>query len=103
MHAWVAVVLVASGCGRIGFDPRVDSGTAPTGDVPSGFGAPAFVQTAANNSGAATRNVTPFTMDVTAGNLIVAAYNYFPNTVSYTSLADTQNNTFTMLGPFDGS
>jgi len=33
-------------------------------------------------------------------NLIVAAYNFYPDTVSYTSLTDTQGNTFTLLGPF---
>ncbi len=104
MRAWVAVALVASACGRLGFDASsVSASDAASADVPTGAGAPVFVQTAANNSGSATTNLTPFTMDVTAGNLIVAAYNYFPNTVSVVSLADTQNNAFTMLGPFDGS
>jgi hypothetical protein len=101
------VLALLLGCGRIDFDPlgsSPDDGR-PTDvtDVTDGFEPSgetiAFVQVTSTTLQSALS--VDASLVVTSGNLIVAAIDYAPQT-RVATVADNQDNTYTLLGPFDG-
>ncbi len=69
-------------------------GSHPTGTI-------SFVQVA--NNGVQGGSAIDATLSVVqAGDLLLAAVDFAPQTIVLTSISDDNNNTYTLLGPFDG-
>ncbi|CAN5795298.1 hypothetical protein BH11MYX3_BH11MYX3_05950 [soil metagenome] len=103
-RACLLLVLIA-GCGRFGFETRVDEDAAVENDASDGQVpvAPVFVQTESAENPGFTTVTTAMPMDVVAGDLILAAIDYVPGGAStLNSVTDDKGNIYTLLGPFDG-
>lgn len=105
----LAVLVMLAACGRLGFPEVVTDAAAPRDDMPGDApldaahptGSISFVQVRSNgvNGGTSISTTLPA---VQAGDLLLAAIDFTPLTVVPTSISDDHNNTYTLLGPFDG-
>ncbi len=95
-------------CGRLDFAevtdatvPRDDARGDSALDAAHSTGSISFVQVGNNGvqGGTAISTTLP---NVQAGDLLLAAIDLSPQTIVPTSVSDDNNNTYTLLGPFDG-
>jgi len=100
----MAVLVVAVACGRVGFDPSAprDATAATDGTADATPRSFAFVQTKSENAGAASAHSIAFDARVTAGDLLVVAFDFDANTaLTPILIGDMRATSYQLLGPFD--
>ena len=109
MRALLAAALAVAGCGRVGFDERLafdaprsaDASKRTDAEVDAPVRDFAFVQAEGVAGANETQNIA-FDQPVTAGDTLIAAFDYDAPSGVVPTLFDSQGNTFAIAVPNDG-